>query len=104
MPPKGRRAPIALEEDSSDGDTNCAQRSNKPVIKKSNKKKADTEDTEEEEEIVKKISKKPIKRDDETEAVAIIYQIESEKHPFYYLNGVPDSVEISKLDCTKNEA
>ena len=71
--------------------------------KKSQKKIADVEDTEEEEEIVKKTSKKPIKRDDETEAVAIIYQIESEKHPFHYLNGVPDSVEISKLDCPRTE-
>ena len=37
MPPKGRRAPIAVEEDSSDGENDSPQRPVKPVQKKSQK-------------------------------------------------------------------
>jgi hypothetical protein len=41
---------------------------------------------------------------DECDAIAIVYSIESDKHPFHHLNGQFDSVELEKIfDITKEE-
>ncbi|CAF1072608.1 unnamed protein product, partial [Brachionus calyciflorus] len=76
--------------------------------KKTTKKPKKNEETDqsdisnsEEEVEVKKISQKKSK-DDEIEMIAIVYDIPNSKHPFYHLNEVPSSVEISKvLDSTE---
>ena len=104
IPPKGRRAHLVVEEDYEIEEEIIIKKTHKSGTKKLPKKNTNIEESEEDEEFVNKNStKKNNKNENEIEAVAVIYTIESEKHPFHYLNGVPDSVEIEKLDCTKNE-
>ena len=42
-------------------------------------------------------SKKSLESAEETEAIAIIYEIESEKHPFHHLDGNYASVELAHV-------
>ena len=115
---RGRKpkAPLAKAESTTDEEEIIAPKktlhTNKKIDKTSKKTRnvVDEGEIEEEEEecevpISKNTKSKSNKKipEDEVEAVAIIYEIHLEKHPFYHLNGVPDSIEVSKLDCTKEE-
>ncbi|CAF1137168.1 unnamed protein product [Brachionus calyciflorus] len=73
------------------------------VSRKVSKKKNETVSSEdssesevhEREELKKNSKQKP--KEDEIEIIPIIYEIPDEKHPFFHLNKVHASVDISKI-------
>ncbi|RNA15869.1 hypothetical protein BpHYR1_032772 [Brachionus plicatilis] len=70
----------------------------------SKKKKRNVESDDESSDYEEKVIKKA-KADDDLEMIAITYEIQNEKHPFFFLNQVPGSVELKKIiePLEKNE-
>ena len=107
----GKKEIIYEEEDLSEEDD--TEYEEDAIVKKKNipkKIKPRFNEYEQDEfEFDKSASKTYVKRqykkspDDEVDAIAITYEIDSELHPFFHLNNVPDSVELSKLKLSKEE-
>jgi hypothetical protein len=91
---RSKKAPLVEEEYFSDESVEYVK--SKKSAKKLNPKKSRRKETEDKTTNENNNKEKKIE-DDLTEAIAIVYKIDDPKHPFNDLNGVPGSIEISKI-------
>ena len=98
---KKQTKPVLVENKEKTDDEELSSEEEKSAPKKSSRKKPkqideEDEDDPKESKKVKAAAKKALENE-EIDAIAIIYDIPNEKHPFHHLDKVPDSIETEKL-------
>jgi hypothetical protein len=95
----GTKSKKTNKENNDDGSDSISSSENESENEKPTKKTSKNDVSTKKGKVSKKDEpeKKSIKRNEEVETVAIVYDIKDEKNCFHHLDGVPDSVAIENL-------